>query len=246
MSNEVKFGLDDIPKSKKTDKVSEIFTSVAEKYDLMNDLMSFGQHRLWKEKFCLTAKIKDNDSILDIASGTGDLAVKFLKKNKNISVTCLDENDEMLNICKNKLLDNGFIKNLTFIHSSIEKHSVESSKYSLATIAFGFRNFTDHNKAMANIYNSLKPGGRLIIMDFKVPKNPLMKKMFTFYTDNVLPALGDKIVGDSESYQYLSDSIKTYMTVEEITALYEKFGFIRIKSKSLSGDFVSIHTGYKS
>ena len=103
MNDNVKFGLKNIPKSEKTDKVSEVFSSVAKKYDLMNDLMSLGHHRLWKEKLHLTAKIKSNENILDVASGTGDLALKFMKKNKNISVTCLDENKEMLEICKDRL-----------------------------------------------------------------------------------------------------------------------------------------------
>lgn len=246
MNDEVKFGLKDIAKAEKTERVSDIFTSVAEKYDLMNDLMSLGQHRLWKERLCSIAKIRDNDIVLDIASGTGDLAIKFMNKNNNIFLTCLDENNEMLEICKNKLLDNGFIKNLSFINSSIEKFTKNNNKYSLATIAFGFRNFTDHKQAMDNIYNLLKPGGRLIIMDFKIPKNSFMKKMFAAYTDNILPTLGEKIVGDGKSYQYLSDSIKTYMGVDEITALFEKSGFIHTRSELLPGDFVSIHIGFKS
>ncbi len=246
MNDNVKFGLENISKSEKTEKVSEIFSSVAEKYDLMNDLMSLGLHRLWKEKLHSIAKIRSNENILDVASGTGDLALKFIKKNKNVSVTCLDENKEMLEICKDKLLDNGFFKNLSFINTSIEKFSKYENKYTLATISFGFRNFTDHNKALKNIYKSLKPGGRLIIMDFKNPRNSVLRKIFSSYTDNILPALGEKIVGDSESYRYLSDSIKTYMTVAEITQLMSSTGFINIKSESLPGDFVSIHIGYKS
>ena len=246
MNNDVKFGLRNIPKSEKTDRVSGVFTSVAEKYDLMNDLMSLGQHRLWKEKLCLIAKIKDNENILDIASGTGDLALNFLKKNQNVSVTCLDENKEMLEICKDKLLDNGFFKNLFFVNSSIEDYNKNENKYTLATISFGFRNFTDHNKSLKNIYKLLKPGGRLIIMDFKNPRNQALRKIFSAYTDNILPLLGEKVVGDSESYKYLSDSIKTYMTVDEITQLFIATGFINIKSKSFLGDFGSIHMGYKS
>lgn len=246
MNDNVKFGLKNIPKSEKTDKVSEVFSSVAKKYDLMNDLMSLGQHRLWKEKLHLTAKIRSNEDILDVASGTGDLALKFMEKNKNISVTCLDENKEMLEICKDRLLDNGFFKNLSFINSSIEKFSKSENKYNLVTISFGFRNFTDHDKALKNIYKSLKPGGRLIIMDFKNPNNGILRKIFSSYTDNILPVLGEKVVGDSESYRYLSDSIKTYMSVDQVTQLLSRTGFINIKSESMPGDFVSIHLGYKS
>ena len=246
MNDNVKFGLKHIPKSEKTDRVSEVFSSVAKKYDLMNDLMSLGQHRLWKEKLHSLAKIRSNENILDIASGTGDLALKFIKKNKNIYVTCLDENKEMLEICKDKLLDNGFFKNLSFINSSIEKFSKNENKYTLATISFGFRNFTDHDKALKNIYKLLKPGGRLIIMDFKNPRNGILRKIFSSYTDNILPLLGKKVVGDSESYRYLSDSIKTYMTVDEITQLLTRSGFINIRSEAMPGDFVSIHIGYKS
>ena len=161
-------------------------------------------------------------------------------------MTCLDENKEMLEICKDRLLDNGFFKNLSFINSSIDKFSKNENKYTLATISFGFRNFTDHDKALKNIYKLLKPGGRLIIMDFKNPRNGILRKIFSSYTDNILPLLGKKVVGDSESYRYLSDSIKTYMTVDEITQLLTRSGFINIRSESMPGDFVSIHIGYKS
>ena len=246
MTNKVKFGLKDIPKNTKHKVVSDVFTSVANEYDLMNDLMSLGLHRIWKEKFCKMAKVTNNDNLLDIASGTGDLVIRFLRKNPNITVTCLDENQSMLEKCKDKLLDSGFLEKIYFTNSSIEKFKDQDNKYSLATIAFGFRNFTDHRLALKNIYKSLQPGGRLLIMDFKAPDNPIMEKSFFLYTDKVLPLLGKKVVGDSDSYQYLSDSIKSYMKMDEISSLLKETNFIKIRSESLFGDFVSIHVGYKS
>ena len=175
MNEKVNFGSTKVLKTKKTKLVSDIFSSVSNKYDLMNDAMSFGLHRLWKERMYVVSKLKNSDNVLDLATGTGDIALKFLSKKKLINITCLDENQEMLDICKNRLIDNGFVQNIEFIKSSAETASFKENSYTLATIAFGFRNFTDHLKSLENIYNSLMPGGRLVIMEFTTPENKLVK-----------------------------------------------------------------------
>ena len=245
MNDKVNFGLLKIKKSDKTESISKIFSSVSNKYDLMNDLMSFGLHRLWKTQMCRLAKIKKNDIVLDVASGTGDLVVKILSRQPKIEITCLDENSDMLDICKDRLVDAGHIKNTRFTISSIENFIDYKEQFSLATIAFGFRNFTDHNKALDNLYRALKPGGRLLIMDFKIPSNESVKKIYNIYTDNIIPNIGKFIVNDYDSYKYLSDSIKTYYKPDEVKELLCNSGFTNNRYEILPGDIVTIHIGYK-
>ena len=245
MNDKVNFGLLKIKKSDKTESISKIFSSVSNKYDLMNDLMSFGLHRLWKTQMCRLAKIKKNDIALDVASGTGDLVVKILSRQPKIEITCLDENPDMLDICKDRLVDSGHIKNTKFVITSIEDFIDHKEKFTLATIAFGFRNFTDHNKALYNLYNTLKPGGRLLIMDFKTPSNESVKKLYDIYTDNIIPNIGKFVANDYDSYKYLSDSIKTYYKPDEVKELLSNSGFTNIRYETLVGDIVTIHIGYK-
>ena len=245
MNDKVNFGLLKIKKSDKTESISKIFSSVSNKYDLMNDLMSFGLHRLWKNKMCKLAKLKKNDIVLDVASGTGDLVFKILSKQPTIEVTCLDENSNMLDICKDRLIDAGHIKNTKFITTPIEDFVDYKEKFTLATIAFGFRNFTDHKKSLVNLYDALKPGGRLLIMDFKIPSNERVRKLYSMYTDNIIPNIGKFVVHDYDSYKYLSDSIKTYYKPDEVKELLANSGFANIRYETLVGDIVTIHIGYK-
>ena len=245
MNEKVNFGSTKVLKTKKTKLVSDIFSSVSNKYDLMNDAMSLGLHRLWKERLYVVSKLKKSDNVLDLATGTGDIALKFLSKRKSIKITCLDENQEMLDICKDRLIDNGFVKDVTFIKRSAENAKLEENQYTLATIAFGFRNFTDHSKALKNIYNSLMPGGRLIIMEFSTPKNKLVKNVFEKYTHNIIPRIGKIIADDYDSYRYLAESISTYYSPEEVNDLYAEAGFINTRYETLVGNMVTIHIGFK-
>ena len=171
MVEKVNFGLSKVPKKEKDKMVTDLFTSVSEKYDLMNDLMSFGIHRLWKDKMVKICSPQDGFNILDIAVGSGDIALRLLRKNKNISLTCLDNNQKMLEICRKKLIDKGYIKNIEFVLSSAENLSLEENQFDLVTIAFGMRNFTDYSQALQSIYKVLKPGGKLVIMEFCNPRN---------------------------------------------------------------------------
>ncbi|MBC8305378.1 MAG: bifunctional demethylmenaquinone methyltransferase/2-methoxy-6-polyprenyl-1,4-benzoquinol methylase UbiE [Pelagibacterales bacterium] len=246
MTNKVNFGLEKVSKVKKPKLVSNIFSSVSNKYDLMNDAMSFGLHRIWKEKMISVCKPKSFNKILDVATGSGDIALKLLRKKKNLSVICLDENKEMLSICKNRLIDNGFIKDISFIKSSIEDISLDSNSIDIATIAFGFRNFTDHKKALENIYDVLKPGGKLVIMEFTTPKDKIMGKIFETYTDRIIPKLGEFIAKDYDSYKYLAESIKTYYSPNQVLKMFEENKYINNKFIFLPGNIVTIHVGYKN
>jgi len=245
MEKKSKFGLDIIDSSEKTRKVNDVFASVATNYDLMNDLMSFGLHRLWKDKFLNLSRLKSSDIVLDVASGTGDIAIKIAKNNRKICITCLDSNKNMLQVCKNRTIDLGFIDNFTFIETEVEKLQ-QKNIYTLVTLAFGLRNFTDITVALSNLFSSLKVGGRIVIMDFKSPKNEINRKIYEIYTDNVLPKLGEIVSADPKSYKYLSDSIKTYITPDQLTDLMTSIGFSKVRSEILPGDIVSIHIGYKT
>ena len=246
MGEKVKFGSEKVEKSDKIKLVSNIFSSVANKYDIMNDVMSFGLHRQWKNRMLSISKLKSNDTVLDIATGTGDIALKLLMANKNINITCLDENNEMLDICKDRLVDNSFVHNIEFICSPIENAKLKDNSFSLATIAFGFRNFTDHKKALSRIFNALSPGGRLVIMEFSTPKNQYLKTIFEKYTHKIIPNLGKYITNDYDSYKYLAESISSYFKVSEVSEMIEMAGFIKTRYEKLPGDIVTIHIGYKS
>ena len=174
MKKKSKFGLEEIDSKEKSQKIQEVFSSVASNYDLMNDLMSLGSHRIWKQRFFQVVKPRQSDIILDIASGTGDIAINFARACKGINLTCLDANIEMLTIAEDRFIDSGVIENISFIAKPIEKFE-KVNNFTLATIAFGFRNFTDQLTALENIYNSLKAGGKLVIMDFKSPSNKIAR-----------------------------------------------------------------------
>ncbi len=245
MDEKVNFGSAKVAKSDKIELVSNIFSSVANKYDIMNDVMSFGLHRNWKKRMLAVSKLKSNDMVLDVATGTGDIAIKLMMKNKNINITCLDENKEMLDICKDRFIDHGFLKNIDFINSSIEDAQLGNNRFSLATIAFGFRNFTDHEKSLTKLFNALAPGGRLIILEFSTPKNKLIKEIFEKYTHKIIPNLGKYIANDYDSYKYLAESISSYFKPDEVKKLLERTGFIKTRYERLPGDMVTIHIGYK-
>ncbi len=244
MIKKSKFGLEVISSEEKSQKIQQVFSSVATNYDLMNDLMSFGSHRIWKQRFLQVVKPRKSDILLDIASGTGDIAISFAKFCKGIDLTCLDANMDMLTIAKDRFIDSGIIENVNFIAKPIEKFK-ERNSFTSATIAFGFRNFTDQLTSLENIYDSLKIGGKLVIMDFKSPSNKMIRKLYEKYTDFIIPKIGKYISGDEDSYQYLSDSIKTYIKPNELSHIMESVNFQSVAYETLPGDIVTIHKGYK-
>ena len=246
MDDEVNFGSIKVPKNSKTKLVSDVFSSVASKYDIMNDLMSLGAHRLWKKRMCQISRLTANDVVLDIACGTGDIAISLLREMKSIKLTCLDENSKMIALCKERLINQGFISNISYVTNPMEKASLQENSFSLATLSFGFRNFTDHNKALENIYKLLSPGGRLVIMEFTSPQNPISKKIFESYTHRIIPRLGKIIAKDDQSYTYLAESISSYYSPEEVSELFYDNKFSNVRYEVLPGEIVTIHIGYKS
>lgn len=235
-----KFGYKEINQKDKPDRVNKVFTSVSNKYDLMNDIMSFGLHRLWKRQFIRLCSLKDKKNVLDIACGTGDISLKIKKHNPNIKLTCLDPNNEMLQICKEKLLNRGFM-DVNYENTSIELFKPSSKKFDLITVAFGFRNFSNHKDALMNIFSCLETCGVFIIMDFKKPRNKIQSQLFDFYTLNIIPRVGKAVTGDQESYRYLAESIQTYFSPEEIKEMCRNIGFEEIRIINLLEDVASIH-----
>ncbi len=246
MIEKVNFGFLKVSKKIKDEMISNLFTSVSDKYDLMNDVMSFGLHRLWKKRMVSMCNPRNISKVIDIASGTGDISLELLKKNKNLSVTCLDSSQEMHKICKRKMVDNGFVKNIKYVRSSIEKCNLKDNSFDVASTAFGFRNFTDYNLSLKNIYRMLKPGGKIIILELCTPKNKYMNKVFQEYTFKIIPQLGKVIANDSDSYNYLAESIKMHPNPTKVLEMLRINNFINTKLFYLSGGIVTIHIGYKN
>jgi demethylmenaquinone methyltransferase/2-methoxy-6-polyprenyl-1,4-benzoquinol methylase len=242
--DKAKLGYKDIDKSEKPDKVNNIFTSVSDRYDLMNDFMSFGLHRIWKMQFIKLCNVQSKRKVLDVACGTGDISISLHKENQNIDLTCLDPNPDMIEICKQKFINKGHVDINYQIHG-IENFLPKKQTFDLITVAFGFRNFTDHKKALENIFKLLEPGGMFLIMDFKKPRGKLYSKLFKFYTLNIIPKIGKIVADDENSYRYLAESIQTYFSPNEIKDMLSKAGFDNTKVVNLLEDVATIHIGQK-
>ena len=242
--DKAKFGYKDIDKSDKPNKVNNIFTSVSDRYDLMNDFMSFGLHRIWKKQFIKLCNVKSKRKVLDIACGTGDISISLYEENPKINLTCLDPNPDMIEICKQKFINKGHVDINYKIHG-IEDFLPKQQTFDLITVTFGFRNFTDHKKALKNIFKLLEPGGMFLIMDFKKPRGKLYSKLFKFYTLNIIPKIGKIVANDESSYRYLAESIQTYFSPNEIKDMLNQVGFDNTRVVNLLEDVATIHIGQK-
>ncbi|ASX27653.1 bifunctional demethylmenaquinone methyltransferase/2-methoxy-6-polyprenyl-1,4-benzoquinol methylase [Rickettsia sp. MEAM1 (Bemisia tabaci)] len=246
--NQTNFGFKKIDIADKQPLVNNIFSNVADKYDLMNDLMSFGMHRLWKDEFI--RQIPNlNSNILDVASGSGDIALKLAKKAKdrgsNISLTLSDINEEMLRQAKKKSIDLNLFQNLKFTVASAEELPFPDNSFDYYTIAFGIRNVPDINKALKEAYRVLKPMGKFVCLEFSKVKESLLQDFYKFYSFNVIPKIGQIITGNKEAYDYLVESIDLFPSQDEFRIMIKEAGFEEINYKNLSGGIVVIHSAYK-
>lgn len=242
--NKTKFGYTEIDVKDKPERVNKVFTSVSNKYDLMNDIMSFGLHRLWKKQFLRLCNLSNKKNILDVACGTGDISLEIKKQKRNINLTCLDPNIEMIEICKQKFINKGFT-DINYVNSGIEDFKIKDKHFDLATVVFGFRNFSDPVKGLMNIFECLQLGGLFLLMDFKVPRNKIYSQLFKTYTLDIIPRIGKIVANDMESYKYLGESIQTYYSPEEIKVMCLDAGFEKIKIINLPEDVATIHMAYK-
>ncbi|NMM12218.1 MAG: bifunctional demethylmenaquinone methyltransferase/2-methoxy-6-polyprenyl-1,4-benzoquinol methylase UbiE [Rhodoferax sp.] len=237
------FGYQSVDEAEKAKHVRGVFDSVAPKYDLMNDLMSMGMHRAWKAFTVLVANIQEGYQVLDIAGGTGDLALAFSKKvGKSGRVVHTDINEAMLRTGRDRLLDAGVA--LPTLVCDAEKLPFPSNHFDVVSVAFGLRNMTHKDVALAEMNRVLKPGGKLLVLEFSKVAPPL-EKIYDWYSFKVLPKLGKLVAGDDASYRYLAESIRMHPGQEELKALMKNNGFGHVDYHNLSGGLVALHAGIK-
>ena len=240
------FGFKTVRSEEKAAKVADVFHSVAAKYDLMNDLMSAGIHRLWKRVTIELAGVRQGQTIVDIAGGTGDLTAKFSRLvGPDGTVILADINASMLNVGRDKLTDSGLIGNIHYLQADAQYLPLPDESVDLITIAFGLRNVTDKALALASMQRVLKPGGKLLVLEFSKPTNPLLAKVYDGYSFSVLPKLGQLFAGDADSYQYLAESIRMHPDQETLKAMMGEVGFERCDYQNMTGGIVALHSGVK-
>ena len=226
----------------KTKLVNSVFSEVHDKYDLMNDIMSFGVHRLWKAKFIDWLNPQPNTKLVDVASGTGDISKLFLKRSKKpIYITCVEPNTEMLKQGKKKL---GKFRNVNWVNSKAENIPVSDNTYDYYTISYGIRNVTDIDKALKEAFRVLKPGGRFMCLEFSKINNEMINFIYKQYSKTI-PKIGKLIVGSEKPYIYLIESIEKFYTQEKLAALIKKSGFSNVEFRNLSNGISAIHSGWK-
>jgi demethylmenaquinone methyltransferase/2-methoxy-6-polyprenyl-1,4-benzoquinol methylase len=240
------FGFKQVPTGEKAAKVAEVFHSVAAKYDLMNDLMSLGIHRLWKRFTIEKSGVRRGWKVLDIAGGTGDLAAKFSEiVGSEGEVVLADINDSMLKVGRSRLVDRGIVGNVRYAQANAECLPFPDNYFDLITIAFGLRNVTDKDKAIASMFRILKPGGRLLVLEFSKPENAGLSAIYDQYSFKLLPLMGKLVANDSESYKYLAESIRMHPDQETLKGMMEAAGFERCDYHNLTGGIVALHRGFK-
>ncbi|KEI35303.1 ubiquinone/menaquinone biosynthesis methyltransferase UbiE [Francisella sp. W12-1067] len=240
------FGFTEVPWEEKQKKVAGVFHSVAAKYDLMNDLMSFGIHRIWKKQTISKAGIRKGDRVLDLAGGTGDLAYKFCQLvGSQGKVVLSDINSSMLEVGKEKLTNKGCVGNIEYVQANAECLPFPDNFFDCITISFGLRNVTDKDKALASMCRVLKPSGRLLVLEFSKPIIPMLAKVYDEYSFKALPFLGKIITQDADSYKYLAESIRKHPDQETLKQMMLAAGFDSVEYQNMTGGIVALHTGYK-
>ncbi len=231
---------------RKTKKVAGVFHSVAAKYDLMNDLMSFGIHRIWKKQTIAKSYVRKGDNVLDLAGGTGDLAYKFCQMvGSQGKVILSDINSSMLEVGKEKLTNKGCVGNIEYVQANAECLPFADNYFDCITISFGLRNVTDKYKALVSMCRVLKPGGRLLVLEFSKPIIPLLSKVYDEYSFKALPFLGKIITQDAESYKYLAESIRKHPDQQTLKRIMYDAGFDNVEYQNMTGGIVALHIGYK-
>lgn len=240
------FGFKAVPSGDKASLVKGVFDSVANKYDLMNDLMSFGVHRLWKRFAIELAGVRTGQVILDLASGTGDLADRFagLVGPQGL-VVMSDINASMLSVGRDRMVDRGHVGNIAYAQIDAEQLPLADDSLDLITIAFGLRNVTHKERALQSMFRALKPGGRALVLEFSKPTSKPLQKIYDAYSFGVLPRMGRLVANDPDSYRYLAESIRMHPDQETLKGMMEDAGFERCDVHNLTGGIVAVHRGFK-
>lgn len=242
MSEKVSFGYEEVAPEEKTKRVGAVFSSVAAKYDVMNDAMSGGMHRLWKDRFVKRVKPQPHEAILDMAGGTGDIAFRMAPS--GASITVADINQDMLDVGVERALERG-LDGLVWSCQNAEELNYPARAFDAYTIVFGIRNVTDIPKALKEAHRVLKPGGRFYCMEFSTTEWPGFKEVYDLYSHRVMPKLGKAIAGDEESYRYLAESIRRFPTMPEFEGMIRQAGFANTRVEPILGGAVAIHSGWK-
>ena len=240
------FGYEQVANSEKAGRVREVFDSVASRYDLMNDLMSMGVHRLWKRFALAQTGLRPGQQALDVAGGTGDLSIGMARQvGREGQVTLTDINENMLGEGRGRLVDAGIVGNVRCAVADAEKLPFPDREFDCVMIGFGLRNVTDKPAALAEMFRVLRPGGQLLVLEFSHPTAPGLKPVYDAYSFGVLPLMGKLVAGDSDSYRYLAESIRMHPKQDELKALFEEAGFEQCRYHNLTGGIVALHRGYR-
>ncbi len=243
----VSFGYENVAPEEKTRRVGEVFSSVAKKYDIMNDAMSFGMHRGWKDRFVKRVKPQAGEQILDMAGGTGDIAFRMADRGADITVA--DINQEMLDVGAERAMERRETQetgSLVFTQQNAEEVDFASNSFDAYTIVFGIRNVTFKDKALAEAYRVLRPGGRFYCMEFSTTEWTGFREIYDLYSHHIMPRMGQVIAGDTESYRYLAESIRKFPRPPEFEAMIKQAGFVNTKVEIILGGAVAIHSGWKA
>ncbi|WP_134706973.1 bifunctional demethylmenaquinone methyltransferase/2-methoxy-6-polyprenyl-1,4-benzoquinol methylase UbiE [Rahnella sp. CJA17(1/100)] len=240
------FGFRTVAKDEKQEMVAEVFHSVAAKYDLMNDLMSFGIHRIWKRFTIDCSGVRQGQRVLDLAGGTGDLTAKFSRLvGEKGEVVLADINDSMLKMGREKLRNLGIVGNVSYVQANAEALPFPDNYFDCITISFGLRNVTEKEKALRSMFRVLKPGGRLLVLEFSKPVLKPLSKAYDTYSFHILPRIGKLVAHDAESYRYLAESIRMHPDQETLKGMMADAGFENVTYHNLTGGIVALHRGFK-
>jgi demethylmenaquinone methyltransferase/2-methoxy-6-polyprenyl-1,4-benzoquinol methylase len=245
-SSKTHFGFTEVDITSKAHRVGEVFRSVASKYDLMNDLMSFGAHRLWKRFAVLQSGLRPGGKVLDVAAGSGDLSRHFARQvGTTGQVVVTDINASMLAEGKDNLVNDGLVENISYALVDAEQLCFGDNEFDCVSISFGLRNVTRKDLALASMCRVLKPGGRLLVLEFSKPIIPLLQQAYDSYSFNVIPKIGKLVVGDEASYKYLVESIRQHPDQQTLKDMMLDAGFNHVRVHNLSGGIVALHVGYR-
>ena len=244
--NTTHFGFKNVATQDKVGMVRDVFDSVADQYDVMNDLMSLGIHRIWKRVAVQLSNVRNGETVLDLAGGTGDLTTLYEKRvGKEGKVVLADINAAMLNTGRDRLIDRGLVSNIRYTQVNAEKLPFADNTFDCVCIAFGLRNVTDKDAALQSMQRVLKPGGRLIVLEFSHPTDKLTEKVYDLYSFNLLPKIGAIVAKDADSYRYLAESIRMHPKQDELKQMMENAGLERCEYFNMTQGIVAVHRGYK-